>query len=144
MKKGVSSFYFLMTSNFPHNDDYVLLMMRKYIYNDECLSFAEMVTRQSKDKYAHLRSMKSEHLSLLAPDAKRRKLGEGKFEGPSPLTLFQASISLTPSLEVVATLPSSAIAPPVIRSKGKGKAGNSVWEDTATAIGRAHNVVTDE
>ena len=49
-------------------------MTRKSLYNDECLSFAKMATRQSKDKYAHLRSMKSEPLSLLAPNAKRRKL----------------------------------------------------------------------
>ena len=119
-------------------------MTRKFLYNDNCLSFAEMATRQSKDKYAHLTSMKSEPLSLLAPDAKRWKFGEGKFEGPTPLALFQASISPTPSPEVVAVLPSSAVAPPITHSKGKSKVRKSVWEDPTTAIGRAHNVIADE
>ena len=77
-----------MMSNFPYTDDYALLMMRKSFYNDECSYFAKMVTRQSKDKYAHLRSIKSEPLSSLAPDAKRQKFGEGKFEGTTPLALF--------------------------------------------------------
>nr|POE75827.1 hypothetical protein CFP56_05097 [Quercus suber] len=34
--------------------------------------------------------------------------------------------------------------PPTTRSKGKGKVGKSVWEDLATALGRAHNVITDD
>ena len=115
-----------MTSNFPYTDDYALLMMRKSLYNDECPSFTEMATRQSKDKYARLRCMKSEPLSSLAPNAKRRKFGKGKFEGPTPLALFQAPVSPTPSLKVVAALPSSVVAPPITCSKGKGKAGKSV------------------
>ena len=77
-----------MTRNFPYIDDYELLMTRKSLYNDECLSFVKMATRQSKDKYARLRSMKSEPLSSLALDVKRRKFGEGKFEGPTLLALF--------------------------------------------------------
>ena len=83
-----SIFFFKMTRNFPYIDDYELLMTRKSLYNDECLSFVEMATRQSKDKYARLRSMKSEPLSSLALDVKRRKFGEGKFEGPTLLALF--------------------------------------------------------
>ncbi|KAK9993438.1 hypothetical protein SO802_023141 [Lithocarpus litseifolius] len=88
---------FLMTSNFPYNDDFALLMTRKFLYNNECLSFAEM-----------------------------------------------ASVSPTPSLEVVVVLASSAIFPPITRSIGEGKVGKSVWEDPATAVGRAHDVITDE
>ena len=34
--------------------------------------------------------------------------------------------------------------PPTSRSKGKSKVGKSVWEDSATALGGAHNVVTNE
>ena len=124
-----------MTSNFPYTDDYALLMMRKYLYNDKCSSFAEMVTGQSKDKYPRLRSIKSEPLSSLAPDAKRPKFGKGKFEAPSLLALFQAPVSQTPSSEVVAALRSSIVTPPVTRFKRKGKVGKSVWEDPATAIG---------
>ena len=102
-----------------------LVVMNNFLYNDKCLSFAEMSTRQSKDKYARLRSMKSEPLSSLAPDAKRRKFGKGKFEGPTPLALFQASISPTPSTKVVAALPLSAVAPPVTCSKGKARLGRA-------------------
>ncbi|KAL0012174.1 hypothetical protein SO802_007282 [Lithocarpus litseifolius] len=76
----------------------------------------EMATRQSKDKYARLRSMKSEPLSMLAPDAKKRK-----FEGPTLLALFEALVSLTLSLE----------------------AGKSVWKDPAIAVGQAHNIITN-
>ena len=119
-------------------------MTSNFLYNDKFLSFVEMVTRQSKYKYACLRSMKSEPLSSLAPDAKRRKLGEGKFEGPTFLALFQAFVSPTPSTEVVAAIPSSVVTPPVTCSKGKGKVGKSVWKDLGTAVGRAHNVITDE
>lgn len=77
-----------MTINFPYTDDYALPMTRKSFYNDECSSFIEMATRQSKDNYAHLRSMKNEPLSSLALDTKKRKFDEGKFEGPTPLALF--------------------------------------------------------
>ena len=112
-----------------------LVVMNNFLYNDKCLSFAEMSTRQSKDKYARLRSMKSEPLSSLAPDAKRRKFGKGKFEGPTPLALFQASISPTPSANVVAALPLSAAAPPVTCSKRKGKVRKSILEDPTTAVG---------
>ena len=133
-----------MTSNFPYIDDYALLMMRKYFYNDDCLFFVEMATRQSKDKYARLKSMKNESLSSLALDAKRCKFGEGNFKGLAPLALFQAPVSPTLSPEVVFVLPSSVVAPLVIRSKRKGKVGKSVWEDPATAVGQAHNVIIDE
>ena len=60
------------------------------------------------------------------------------------MALFQASVSPTPSSKVVAMLPSSAVAPLITRSKGKGKVGKSVWEDSAIAVGQSHNVITDE
>ena len=69
--------------------------------------------------------MKSEPLSSLPPDAKRRKFGEGKFEGPTPLALFQASISPTPSTNVVAALPLSTVAPPLLVLKGKARLGRA-------------------
>ena len=34
--------------------------------------------------------------------------------------------------------------PPTTRVKGKGKVGRSVWDDLATAIGHAYNVITDD
>ena len=33
--------------------------------------------------------------------------------------------------------------PLTTRSKWKAKVGKSVWDDPATALGRAHNVLTD-
>jgi len=48
-----------------------------------------------------------------------------------------APSSPTPSLEVI------AFSPPTTSAKGKGKVGRSVWDDLATALGRAHNVITD-
>ena len=72
-----------MTSNFPYTNKYALLMTRKSLYNDECLSFAEMATRQSKDKYARLRSMKSEPLSFLAPNARGKNLVKESLKGLS-------------------------------------------------------------
>lgn len=88
--------------------------------------------------------MKNEPLSSLAPDAKRRKFGEGKYEGPTPLALFQALVSPTPAPKMVVGLPSSAVTPPITHSKGKGRVEKSIWEDPTTAVGRAHNVITDE
>ena len=34
--------------------------------------------------------------------------------------------------------------PPTTHSKGKAKVSKSVWEDPATALGRAQNVITDD
>ena len=124
-----------MTRNFPYTDNYALLMMRKSFYNQDFSSFVEMATRQSKDKYARLRSMKNEPLSSLVLDAKRHKFGKGKFEGPALLALFQVPVSPTLSSKVVAALSSSTVASPITHSKGKGKVEKSVWEDRATAIG---------
>ena len=96
-----------------------------------------MVTRQSKDKYTYLRSMKNELQSTLAPDAKRQKFGEGKFEGPTTLALFQASVSPTPLSVVVVALPSSIVAHPVTHFKGKGKVGR-VYEPITSSLMRSY------
>ena len=81
--------------------------------------------------------MKNEPLSQLAVETKKRKLNEEKGEttiSPSVHTVP----SPTPSLEMM------TFTPPTTRSKGKSKIGKSIWEDPATALGRAHNVITDE
>ena len=97
-----------------------------------------MATRYSKDKYARVKNLKNELLSHLTPRSKKRKLDEGKDETPSPSTLFGTPSSPTPSLEMI------TFSPPTTRSKGKAKIGKSVWEDPATALGRAHNVITND
>ena len=96
-----------------------------------------MATRYSKDKYAYVKNLKNEPLSLLTPRSKKHKLDEGKNETPFPLSLFGTRSSPMPSLEMM------AFTPPSTHSKGKGKVGKSVWEDPATAHGQAHNVITN-
>ena len=97
-----------------------------------------MATRYSKDKYARIKDLKNEPLAKLTFDSKKRKFGDEKVDAaPSP-TVNVAPYSLTLSLEVIAVTPS------LTRSKGKSKIGMSVWDDPATALGRAHNVITND
>ena len=97
-----------------------------------------MVTRYSKDKYARIKDLKNEPLAKLTSDSKKRKFGDEKVDAaPSPIVNV-APPSPTPSLEV------NAVTPPLTRSKGKSKIGMSVWDDPATALGRAHNVITND
>ena len=82
--------------------------------------------------------MKNEPLSNLATDSKKRKLGEEKGEIAALPPIHIAPSSPTPSLEV------TAFTPPTTRTKGKGKARRNIWDDPTTAMGRAHNVITDD
>lgn len=97
-----------------------------------------MATKYSKDKPAHVKSLKNKPLSQLTPGSKKHVLDEGKDITPTPLSLFGTPSSSTPSLEMM------TFTPPTIHSKGKGKVGKSVWEDLAMAIGQAHDVITDD
>lgn len=85
-----------------------------------------------------MKGLKNQPLSLLTPGSKKRKLDKGKDETPTSLSLFRTPSSSTPSLEMM------TFSPPTTRSKGKIKVGKSVWDDPAIALGRAHNVVTDD
>ena len=96
-----------------------------------------MATRYSKEKYARIKNLKNEPLSNLTTDSKKRKLSDEKAETTALLPVHTTPSSSTPSLEV------TAFTPPTTRAKGKGKVGRSVWDDPATAMGRAHNVITD-
>ena len=93
------------------------------------LLLAEISTRYSKDKYAHVKSLKNEPLSYITPRSKKRKRDEGKDETPTPLSLFGTPSSPTPSLEMM------TFNPPTIRFNGKAKVGKSVWDDPTTALG---------
>ena len=97
-----------------------------------------MATIYSKDKYARIKDLKNEPLAKLTFDSKKRKFGDEKVDAaPSP-TVNVAPPSPTPSLEV------TAVTPPLTHSKGESKIGMSVWDDLATALGRAHNVITND
>ncbi|KAK9991584.1 hypothetical protein SO802_026569 [Lithocarpus litseifolius] len=97
-----------------------------------------MTIRYSKDKYARVKNVKNEPLSLITPGLKKRKLDEGKDETPAVQSLFRTLSSPTPSLEMM------TFSRLTTRSKGKAKVGKSVWDDTATALRRAHDVITDD
>nr|POF27250.1 hypothetical protein CFP56_12592 [Quercus suber] len=69
---------------------------------------------------------------------KKRKLGDEKAEVSLRPSTHIAPPSLTISLEVI------AISPPVTCARGKSKIGMNVWDNPATALGRAHNVITTD
>nr|POE76879.1 hypothetical protein CFP56_26277 [Quercus suber] len=97
-----------------------------------------MATRYCKEKYARIKNLKNEPLSNLTADSNKRKLSNEKVETIA-LPLVHTTLSTpTPSLEV------TAFTPLTTRVKGKGKVGRSVWDNLATAMGRAHNVITND
>nr|POE84221.1 hypothetical protein CFP56_57785 [Quercus suber] len=67
-----------------------------------------------------------------------RKFGDEKVDAIPSSTINVAPPSPTPSLEV------TVVTTPKTRPKGKSKIGQSVWDDPATALGRAHNVITND
>ena len=97
-----------------------------------------MATRYGKEKYARIKNLKNEPLSNLIADSKKSKLGDEKSEAAALPSIHIAFSSPTPSLEV------TRFSPPTTRAKGKGKVGRSVWNDPATAMGHAHNIITDD
>ena len=97
-----------------------------------------MATKYSKDKYARIRNLKNEPLANLTSDSKKRKLSDEKVDTIALPSTHVAPSSPTLSLEVI------AVTPPITRAKGKSKIGMSLWDDPATALGRAHNVITSD
>ena len=97
-----------------------------------------MATRYSKDKYARIKNLKNETLANLTSDSKKRKLSDKKAETAALLLVHAAPSSPTPSLEV------TAVTHPITCAKGKGKVGRSIWDDAGTALGHAHNVITND
>ena len=53
-------------------------------------------------------------------------------------SLVHIPSSPTPSVEVTASTS------PITCNKGKGKIGKRIWDNPTTALGGAHNVITDE
>ena len=90
------------------------------------------------EKYACIKGMKNEPLSHLVADLKKRKLSDEKGDTVVLLSVQITLSSPTLSLEV------TAFTPPTTLLKGKGKVGKRIWDDLATALGRAHNVVIDD
>ena len=97
-----------------------------------------MATQYSKDKYARIRDLKNEPLAKLTFDSKKRKQSDEKVDAAVPPPINVAPSSPTLSLEV------TVVTPPLTCKKGKNKIGMSVWDNPTTALGRAHNVITDD
>ena len=97
-----------------------------------------MAARYSKDKYARIKNLKNEPLANLTSDLKKRKLSDEKAKTAVLPPVHVAPSSPSLSLEVI------AITSPITCAKGKDKVGRSVWNDPATALGRAHNVITND
>nr|POF02876.1 hypothetical protein CFP56_10933 [Quercus suber] len=66
------------------------------------------------------------------------RLYEGKDKTLALQSLFGTPSSPIPSLKMMTFNPSTT------RSRGKAKVGKSVWDDPATTLGIAHNVVIDD
>nr|POE86721.1 hypothetical protein CFP56_62663 [Quercus suber] len=85
-----------------------------------------------------IKNLKSEPLASLTSGSKKRKLGDEKVEVSLRPSAHIAPPSPTPSLEV------TAISPLGTRARGKSKIGMNVWDDPATALGHAHNIITTD
>ena len=96
-----------------------------------------MATKYSKDKCACIKNLKNEPLANLTSDSKKRKLSDEKAD-TTALPLVHVTLS-SPTLCLEVTV----VTPPITLVKGKGKIGMSVWDDPATTLGRAHNVITN-
>ena len=97
-----------------------------------------MATRYSKDKYSRIKNLKNEPLANLTSDSKKRKLSDEKVDTNVRPPVHTALPSPTPFLEV------AVVTPPLTRAKGKSKGGMGVWDDPVIALGRAHNVITND
>ena len=97
-----------------------------------------MAARYSKDKYACIKNLKNEPLANLTSDLKKRKLSDEKAN-----TFALPPVHIAPPFPI-SSLEVTAGTPPLTRAKGKSKLGMSVWDDPTTALGRAHNVITND
>nr|POE57833.1 hypothetical protein CFP56_76368 [Quercus suber]POE62721.1 hypothetical protein CFP56_26481 [Quercus suber] len=138
MPRGIEDFDDLLDPRHLY-DCYLAPELSKYVLEKIHREEKKMATRYSRNKYARIKNLKSEPLANLTSGSKKRKLGDEKAEA----SLLNPSVhvalpSPTPSLEV------TAISPPMTRARGKSKVGMNVWDDPATALGCAHNVITSD
>ena len=86
----------------------------------------------------NLKKKKKNPLAKLTSDSKKRKLSDEKVDATTFPPVHVTPPSPTLSLEVTVVTPS------LTRTKGKSKVGMSVWDDPTTALGHAHNVITND
>ena len=102
----------------------------------------EMVTRFRQDMYARIKAKKNEPLSSI--DQKRpRVTGKEVIETTLSMLTLPEPRAASPTVSLKELTPCR---PKKTRSgdKGKGKIDATIWENAATTLGRAHNVVTPD
>lgn len=99
-------------------------------------------TRFSQDKYASVKAKKNEPLSSIGQKKPRVVVEKGIVEVASFVLIIRKpkAASSIVSLEELTSCPKTHLKD----DKGKDKVGACVWEDAATALGRAHNIITTD
>lgn len=114
-------------------------------FNTYFFFLEEIATRFSKDNYARVKEKRNEPLSLISIETKKRHVEKSTIDAPTTALVSSSVPGPTKLRDLLPTLSLEELTPrPNILDKGKTKIGLDVWEDTATAVGRAHNVVISE
>ena len=104
---------------------------------DDLFYLVGMATHFSQDSYAHAKEKKNQPLSEISmPPAKRQKIGSSIGIVLSTPVHTSSILSLVMLIEELPTPPRT--------HKGNEKEGVNVWTDLATALGRAHNIISDD
>ena len=96
-----------------------------------------MATKFNQELYAKMRAKKNEPLSSLAQKHPRAAKEVVETTASTPVASNPKATSPTTSVKEITPCPKKAHG----GDKGKSKVDASIWDDAATAIGRAHNVV---
>ena len=95
-----------------------------------------MATKFNQELYAKMRAKKNEPLSSLAQKHPRAAKEVVETTASTPVASNPKATSPTTSIKEITPDSKKARG-----DKGKSKVDASIWDDAATAIGRAHNVV---
>ena len=98
------------------------------------------MTKYNQELYAKLRAKKNEPLSSLGQKCPRVAKEVVETTASTPITSNPKATSPAAFFEEITPRPKKAC----VGDKGKIKIDSGVWDDAATAIGRAHNVITAE
>ena len=97
-----------------------------------------MTTKFNQELYAKLRAKKNELLSSLTEKCPRAVKEVLETIASTPVASDPKATSPITSIEEITSRPKRACG----SNKGKNKVDSSVWDNAATAMGRAHNVIT--
>ena len=104
---------------------------------DNFCCFAGMATHFSQNRYTRVKKKKNQPLSEISmPPTKRQKTG-------SRVGIVLSTPAYTPSVPSLVMSIEELPSPPWT-FKGKEKKGENVWTNPATALGQAHNIISDD